>query len=444
MKRLKPLLFLTLFVSLWFKTSFAVDVKEYRLENGLKILVIENHKAPVATFQLWYRIGSKDEPKGKTGISHLLEHMMFKGTSQYGPKSFSRIIQKNGGIDNAFTTRDFTMYFETLSSDRIELAIKLEADRMQNLLLRPEDVRYERSVVMEERRMRYEDDPQNLLYEEVLATAFKVHPYRNPVIGWMSDLASITQKDLLEHYRKYYRPDNAFVVVAGDIEADEIYRMVKKYFSAIKPSGIKHPTVRHYKEPLQQGKKIVYLEKEAELPYLLIAYHVPSFPRKDSIELDVLSTIISGKSGVLYKRLVREKKIALNVFASYSGFYTDDFLFFFGGTPRPGKTVEELKEAIMEEIEKLKETPPTERQLQKARNQVEASFIMEQDSIFSQAELVGTFELLGGWRLIQRYLEGVRNVKAEDIQRVARRYFTEQNMTIGIVVPKKRANRDEK
>ncbi len=429
---------IVIFIALLVCPAWAVQVKEFRLDNGLKLLVIENHKAPIATFQVWYRIGSRDEPKGKTGISHLLEHMMFKGTKRYGPKSFSRIIQKNGGIDNAFTTRDFTMYFETLSSDRIELAMELEADRMQNLLLRPEDVKYERSVVMEERRMRYEDDPQNLLYEELLATAFKVHPYRNPVIGWMSDLASITQKDLLNHYRRYYRPDNAFLIVAGDVSAEEVYRKVKGYFGGIKPSGYEHQEIRHYNEPPQQGKKVVYLEKEAQLPYLLIAYHVPSFPEKDSVELDVLSTIVSGKSGVLYKKLVREKKIALNVFASYSGFYVDSFLFFFGGTPRPGKTVEELKEAILQEIQRLKETPPTEKQLQKARNQVEASFIMEQDSLFSLAELVGTFELLGGWRLIDKYLEGVKEVKPQDIQRVAKKYFVDKNMTIGILIPKKK------
>ncbi len=429
---------IVVFIALLISPARAVQVKEFSLDNGLKLLVIENHKAPIATFQVWYRVGSKDEPKGKTGISHLLEHMMFKGTKRYGPKSFSRIIQKNGGIDNAFTTRDFTMYFETLSSDRIELAMELEADRMQNLLLRPEDVKYERSVVMEERRMRYEDDPQNLLYEELLATAFKVHPYRNPVIGWMSDLASITQKDLLNHYRRYYRPDNAFIIVAGDVNAEEVYRKVKGYFGGIKPSGYGHQEIRHYNEPPQQGKKVVYLEKEAQLPYLLIAYHVPSFPEKDSVELDVLSTIVSGKSGVLYKKLVREKKIALNVFASYSGFYLDSFLFFFGGTPRPGKTVEELKEAILQEIQGLKETPPTEKQLQKARNQVEASFIMEQDSLFSLAEMVGTFELLGGWRLIDKYLEGVRKVRPQDIQRVAKKYFVDKNMTIGILIPEKK------
>ncbi len=183
--------------------SFA-QVKEYMLDNGLKVLLVEDHKSPIANFQLWYKVGSRHEITGKTGLSHLLEHMMFKGTPEYGSKVFSQIIQKNGGTDNAYTTKDHTVYHQTLASDRINLSIKLEADRMQNLLLDPSDVKAERNVVMEERRLRYEDNPQNALFEEVTALAFKVHPYRNPVIGWMNDIASIERDDLYSYYKKYY------------------------------------------------------------------------------------------------------------------------------------------------------------------------------------------------------------------------------------------------
>ena len=417
---------------------YGLNVREFHLKNGLKLLVIENHKAPIATFQVWYRIGSRDEQRGKTGISHLLEHMMFKGTKNYAPKTFSRIIQKNGGIDNAFTTKDYTMYYENLSSDRIELAMKLESDRMQNLLLRPQDVKYERSVVMEERRMRYEDNPQNLLYEEVLAAAFKAHPYHNPVIGWMDDIASLNADDLKRHYSQYYSPDNAVIIVAGDVQAERIFKLIKKYFGTIRPAGKTFCKTRITREPPQQGKRVVYLRKEAQLPYLLMAYHVPSYPEKDSAALDVLSSIVSGKSGLLYRNLVRKDKIALSVFASYSGLYKDPFLFLFGGTPVPGRTAKELLSALEKEINYLKEHPPTEHELQKARNQVEASFVMGQDSIFFQAELVGMFEMIGDWHLINKYLKDIRSVTAEDVMNVAKKYFRDENLTIGILLPEKR------
>ena len=202
-------------------TANAEEVKEYRLDNGLKVLIMEEHKAPEATFQVWYRVGSLNEPEGKSGLSHLLEHMMFKGTSECGPSELSKIVQKNGGIDNAYTTKDYTAYFELLSSDRISIPIDLESDRMHNLTLEPEDVSSERRVVMEERRLRSEDDPQNSLFEEVAAIAFKVHPYHRPVIGWMSDIGSIERKDLYDYYKTYYSPDNAVIIIVGDVDAEK-------------------------------------------------------------------------------------------------------------------------------------------------------------------------------------------------------------------------------
>jgi zinc protease len=435
MKGILILLILTVFlpVSSW----ATLKVHESSLANGLRVLVIEDHKAPVVTFQVWYKVGSRDDPKGKTGISHLLEHMMFKGSKKFGEKQFSRIIQRNGGIDNAYTTKDYTMYFETLSSDRIDIALELEADRMENLLLKPDDVLYERSVVMEERRMRYEDDPQNLLFEDVVAAAFKVHPYHNPVIGWMNDLKTITQKDLLHHYRRYYSPDNTFIVVAGDVNAETIINKIKRYFEHI-PNTEKRP-VYSFTEPAQKGEKRVKLKKEATLPYLLIAYHVPSFPHEDAPALDVLSYILSGKSGRLYKGIVRDEAIAIDAFVSYSGLYRDPFLFFLGGTPRPGHSVEELEKALYKQIEAIQKKPPTEREIQKAKNQVEASFIMGQDSIYNQARLVGTFQLLGSWRLIDEYLQRIRSITPKDVQEVAKKYFGEDNRTVGILIPTKKS-----
>lgn len=440
MRIFKVFLFL---IIISFPFNLYASIKEYMLDNGMKVIIIEDHNSPLATFQIWYRVGARNEPSGKTGISHLLEHMMFKGTEKYGPKQFSNIIQRNGGTDNAFTTKDHTMYFQTLSSDRISLSIELESDRMKNLLLDPLDVENERNVVMEERRMRYEDDPQNSLYENLFATAFKIHPYRNPVIGWMSDIASIQRDDLYSYYRKYYTPENAFIVISGDIEADKIIQEIRDKFGSIPPtesSGTKsRGNEQKAREPEQMGEKRIFLKREAELPYIAIAYHVPNFPHEDSFALDVMSAILSdGMSARLYRNIVREKRLAINIFSDYSGFNIDPFLFLFGATAAPDKNIMDVEKAIYEEIESLKNELPTEREVQKAKNQVEAYFIFSQDSNYSKALYTGIFEMLGGWRLIERYIEGIRRVSPSDVQAVARKYFRDENKTVGILVPIKK------
>ncbi len=422
--------------------TFALEVREHRLENGLKILIIETHKAPVATFQVWYRTGSKDEPAGKSGLSHLLEHMMFKGTPLYGPSVFSKIIQKNGGTDNAYTTKDYTVYFELFSSDRIKLAIDLEADRMQNLTLDEREVLSERSVVMEERRLRYEDDPQNSLFEEIVAAAYKVHPYQRPVIGWMSDLQSIERDDVLNFYKDHYSPSNAVIVIVGDVWADQIIGDVQKSFGHIRSGSSKKDIATS--EPDQRGERRILLRREAELPYLLFAYHTPNFPHEDSYALNVLSLILSGgKSSRLYKSLVYEKKIALDADTDYDGFNKDPYLFFLDATVSPGKDIKDVEEVLCAEIEQIKKNPPSEREVQKAKNQIEASFIMEQDSIYLEAMKYGLFEMLGDWRLIDSYLEGIRKVTPEDITRVTRKYFQQDNRTVGLLIPTKNQDINE-
>ena len=419
------------------RNFFSNGVKEYKLDNGLKVLIIEEHKAPVATFQVWYRVGSKDEPIGKSGLSHLLEHMMFKGTTRYGSKMFSRIVQKNGGMDNAYTTKDYTVYFQLFSSDRIILSIDLEADRMQNLTIDPKETLSERSVVMEERRLRYEDDPQNSLFEEVVAASFKVHSYQRPVIGWMSDLKSIERDDLYNYYKAYYTPNNAVLIIVGDVNPDEMIKKITHFFGNIQPGPQKIKAIS-FIEPEQKGERRVFLKKEAELPYLLITYHTPHFPHEDSHALDVLGLILSGgKSSRLYKSLVYEKKVALNVYADYDGFHKDPYIFLFATTASPGKEIKEVEDALYEEIEKLKKEQPFEREVQKAKNQIESSFIMGQDSIYMQAMKYGMFEMLGDWRLIDRYLDGIRKVTSEDIVRVAKKYLKEDNRTVGILIPQK-------
>jgi zinc protease len=417
-------------------TLYALNIKEQRLDNGLKVLIVEKHKAPVATFQVWYRTGSRDEPAGKSGLSHLLEHMMFKGTFRYGPSVLSKIIQKNGGTDNAYTTKDYTVYFELFSSDRIILSIDLEADRMQNLTLDPKEVFSERSVVMEERRLRYEDDPRNSLFEEVVAAAYKVHPYQRPVIGWMSDLKSIERDDLYNYYKTHYSPSKVVIVIVGDVKEDQIIERIKNSFGNI-PSGPLEKNI-NFSEPEQRGERRVLLRREAELPYLVVAYHAPSFPHEDSYALDVLSLVLSrGKSSRLYTSLVYEKKIALDVNADYNVFNREPYLFFLDATASPGNDIKDVENTLYAEIEKIKKEPPSEKEIQKAKNQIEASFIMEQDSIYLEAMKYGIFEMLGDWRLIDRYLESIRKVTREDIVKVANRYLKEDNRTVGILIPTK-------
>ncbi len=335
MKKLFPLilLFLLLFASLGCAhtvtdvgVSEDVTLHEEVLSNGLKVLALKDPNAPVAVFQIWYHAGSIYDQIGKTGLSHLLEHMMFKGTHKYGPKTFSKTIKRAGGIDNAGTSRDYVFYYQKLAPDRLHLSIELEADRMQNLIMDPKETLSERDVVMEERRMRYEDDPQNLVYEEVVSTAFKNHPYRWPVIGWMSDLKGITRDDLWKYYKTHYVPNNALIVIAGNIDIDSLMVQIRKEFGAIQ----KGPDVKAIKagEPEQRGEKRVFVKKEAELPYIFSAYKVPNILNEDSYALEILASVLSGgKSARIYKSLIDERQIALSAGAGYSNIQKYPFLF---------------------------------------------------------------------------------------------------------------------
>ena len=418
---------------------FAQDLKvtETVLPNGLKVLLKEEHKSPIVTFQIWYHVGSRNERLGKTGMSHVLEHMMFKGAKKYGPKQFSRLVQRNGGNDNAFTSKNYTAYFENLAADRLEIAMDLEADRMQDLLLDPKDFLSERDVVKEERRMRYEDDPTNTMIEQMMATAFSAHPYQWPVIGWMADLGNLTREDLLEHYRTYYAPNNATIVVAGDFEPGKVLALIKKYFGPI-PRGPEVPRVGAV-EPKQLGEKRVVVKQEAELPAVFAGYKVPNLKDPDSYALNVLQGILSsGKSSRLYRSLVYEKQIALYAGGDYDDLSVDPNLFYLYAGVMPGTTTAEVEQALYGEIDRLKGEPVTDEEIQKAKNQAEAAFIMGQDSVFYQAMLLGQYETVAEWRLLGKYLDGIRAVNKDDIQRVAKQYFTEENRTVGILVPIKK------
>jgi zinc protease len=410
------------------------NVFETVLPNGLKVILLENHKAPLVTFQVWYRVGSRNEAWGKTGLSHMLEHMMFKGTEKIGPEEFSRIIQENGGNDNAFTSHDYTAYFENLSADRVQVAIDLEADRMQNLVLREEDFRTERMVVMEERRLRTEDNPQAVLIEQTMATAFEIHPYHWPIIGWMEDIARFTLEDLKTHYRTYYKPFNALLVVAGDFKKEELFPRIEKAFGSY-PKGVA-PNQEKDKDPTQIGERRILVKKEAQLPSLVMGYHVPNLREEDSYVLEVIATLLSGgKSSRLYQSLVREKRLVLSADADHSLISRDPNLFTLSADLLPGKEVAEVEKAFDQEIERLQRERVGDQELEKAKNQIEASFIFGQDSIFNQAMLLAHHEIAISWKAIDDYIPSIRKVTPEDIQRVAKKYLIQDNRTVGILIP---------
>jgi zinc protease len=424
-----------LFVLVETSPSIAVDPREHILSNGMKVLLVEVPKAPVATVQVWYKVGSRNEVMGRAGLSHMLEHMMFKGTAKYPKGSFSRTIRKNGGIDNAFTSQDFTAYFENLAADRVELALELEADRMQGLILDDSEFQTEREVVKEERRLRMEDDPQGSLVEALFAQAFLSHPYHWPVIGWFADLDAMTLEDLQRHYDTFYSPNNATLVVVGDIKADALFPTIKQLFEPI-PKG-PSPKQALSAEPEQRGERRFLLKREAQVPFVMMGFRVPNYSSEDSYALDILESVLShGKSSRLYQSLVYDQKNSLAVGAEYSLMQADPGLFYFYSLVKPGAKVEAVEEALQREIIRLQSEPPSELELQRAKNQVEASRIFEQDSNFRYAMLLGQSESIGaGWQRVDQFLDRIRAVTAKDVQRVAKQYLTSDNRTVGLLVP---------
>jgi zinc protease len=409
-------------------------VFETVLSNGLKVILLENHKVPLVTFQVWYRVGSRNEEWGKTGLSHVLEHMMFKGTGKTGPLEFSRIVQENGGNDNAFTSRDYTAYFENLSSDRIQVSIDLESDRMKNLNLREDDFRTERMVVMEERRLRTDDNPGAVLQEQLEATAFQTQPYHWPIIGWTSDLERLTLEDLKTYYRVYYNPVNAFIVVVGDFRKDDLLPRIEKAFGSYAKGEA--PGQEKSIDLPQIGERRIFVKKEAQLPSIVIGYKVPNLRDPDSYVLEIIATLLSGgKSSRLYQGLVRDKRLVFGVDADHSLLSKDPSLFYLSADLLPGKEMTEIEKALDEEVERLQKTPVDDRELEKTKNQMEASFVYSQDSLFSQAMILARHEIAQSWRAADEYLPSIRKVTAEDIQRVAKRYLVKDNRTVGILVP---------
>lgn len=416
-------------------------VHEFRLDNGLKLIVKEDHRAPVVVSQVWYKVGSSYEYEGLTGISHMLEHMMFKGTDRYGPGEFSRIIAENGGRENAFTGADYTAYFESLERSRLAVAFELEADRMQNLRLDEQEFSKEKQVVLEERRLRTEDQPRAKTIEHFMATAYTNGPYRNPVIGWPADIEHLTLEDLKSWYRLWYAPNNATLVVVGDVDPKETLKLAERWFGKLKPSAI--PPLKPRTEVEQVGERRLTLRLPAELPYLVMGYKVPvlaSLPKEQQWEayaLTVLAEILDGgESARLSSRLVRGRQIAASVSASYDLYDRLPTLLLLDGTPAQGHTLAELEQSLREEVRKLQTELVTPEELARVKTQVTAETIYERDSMFYQAMQIGLLETIGlGWQRMDEYVDKIHQVTAEQVQEVARKYLLPEWLTVAYLEP---------
>jgi len=402
-------------------------VSETTLENGLQVLIQEVHTAPVVSFMVWYKVGSRNETAGVTGVSHLLEHMMFKGTPTYGKGEISRLLQKEGASFNAGTSLDYTNYFEVLASDRLELAMKIESDRMVNAIIPEEEHRLEMTVVRSELE-RNEDNPHRALYLETFSQAFKAHPYHWPTIGWRTDVEQIRTEQIRNHYKTYYVPNNATVVVVGDVARDKALAMVKQYFGPI-PRGTEPPAVTTV-EPPQMGERRFKIRKPGDTRYLMVSYRNAALTDPDSYALDVLGIVLGhGKTSRLYQSLV-EGKLATDVdAANETG--RDPFLLIARATIAPEVALDRVEQALDKEVDRLKREPITAQELARAKKQVEASFIYSKDSIRSLAQQLGYFNTVASHTYLDTYVERVRAITAADVQRVAAKYLAEDSRTVG-------------
>ena len=416
-----------------------LPVQERMLSNGMKVIVKEDHRAPIAVSQVWYKVGASYEPNGITGISHALEHMMFKGTEKYGPNQFSEIIAEQGGRENAFTGRDYTAYFQTLASDRLEIAFELEADRMRNLTLDKGEFAKEIKVVQEERRLRTEDKPKSLTYEQFSATAYRVSPYRNPVIGWMNDLENMQIEDLEKWYQRWYAPNNATLVVVGDVDPENIFAMAEKYFGPLKKSEL--IPLKPELEPAQRGMTRLTVKAPARQPYLLMGFKTPVVGKVEEewepYALEMLAAVLDGGSSArISKELVRGKEIAVTAGADYGAFSRLPGMFTLDGIPNKGHDIAELEKALLDQVEKIKKEPVSELEMERVRNQLLASKVYERDSVFYQAMQIGVLETIGlDWRLAEDYVERMKKVTAEQVMTVAKRYLREDNLTVAELDP---------
>lgn len=416
-----------------------MQTKEYKLDNDLKLIVREDHRAPVVVTQVWYKVGAADELMGLTGISHALEHMMFQGSEKFPEDQFSHIISMNGGQDNAFTGADYTAYYEEMSADKLPLTFELEADRMRKLQIDPKAFENEMQVVMEERRLRTDDKPRALAFERFMAAANPAGPYHHPIIGWMEDIERLSAEDLRNWYEHHYCPNNATLVVVGAVNADETYRLAQKHFGSLPKCEVPKPYVRKELTPL--GERRIKVARPGKLPYLIMGFDVPSFmtqpSEKESYALLLVNAILDGgESARIPKNMLRDQRVAASANAYYEVFKRYDTQFMLTAIPSQGRTIAELEQSFWAEIDRLKKEKLSDKELDKVKAQLIARQTFDKDSMSEQAISIGLLETIGtSWEEMDKLHERIESLTAEDIQAVVNQYFVPERMTVAELIP---------
>ncbi len=414
---------------------------EYTLENGLKIVVREDHRAPVVVSQLWYKVGSSYETPGQTGLSHALEHMMFKGSRKLGPGEASLVLRDLGAEENAFTSDDYTAYYQVLARDRLSVAFELEADRMASLRLPPEEFEREIEVIKEERRLRTDDRPTAKAFERFKAMAYPASGYHTPTIGWMADLDRMKVEELRHWYESWYVPNNATLVVVGDVKGEEVKALAQRWFG-----GIPGRAVPPSKKPLElaaPGERRIVLHVKTQLPSLIMGFNVPGLatakePRQVHALRLISALLDGGYSARLPSRLERGEELVSGASANYDGYPRGDSLFMLSATPnvQKGKTLEQTEAGLWKELGDLKKNPPSDEELKRVRAQVIAGLVYERDSITSQATTIGQLETVGlSWKLMDQDLAALEAVTPADIQAAAKTFFTRDRLSVAHVLP---------
>ena len=426
-------------VAVMFGSGAHAQTSEHKLANGLRVIVKEDHRAPTVVSMVWYKAGSIDEVNGRTGVAHVLEHMMFKGTKAVPAGEFSKRIAAAGGRDNAFTSRDATGYHQQLHKSQLPLAFELEADRMANLVLSPEEFAKEIQVVMEERRLRTEDRANALVFEQLMATAFIAHPYRAPTVGWMSDLESMTWHDARDWYDYWYAPNNATIVVVGDVIPKDVFALAEKYFGAIKAKNL--PERKPQDEPAQRGIRRIAVKAPAEQPSLMMAYRAPILRdvEKDwePYALEMLAGVLDGHDAArLNSALVRSEKIANAVGAGYDSTQRGPGIFMLSGVPSAGKSVAELEQALRRELAKIVTDGISNDELKRVKAQVVSSQVFQRDSIYYQAQQIGSLEIAGyPHQKMDAMIMKLREVTPDQVQAVAKKYLVDDSLTVAVLDP---------
>ena len=412
---------------------------EKQLANGLRVIVKEDRRAPTAVHMVWYRAGSMDEKDGTSGVAHALEHLMFKGTKNLRSGEFNKRVAEAGGRDNAFTSRDYTAYFQIVPRAALPEMMKLESDRMSNLTLDAKEFASEIKVVMEERRLRTDDNPHALVHEALNSVIFQAHPYRRPIIGWMDDLEHMTWQDARDWYRQWYAPNNAYVVVVGDVDHREVFRLAQQYYGPLKAHAL--PERKPQNEPEQVGLRRVSVKAPAELPYLAMAWKAPKLrdvqKDRDPYALEVLAAVLDGHDASRFARnLVRGSRVAQSAGAGYDATLRGEANFVLDGQPAAGRTIVELEAALRAEIKHIQDEGVSAEELIRVKTQSIAAQIYKRDSLMAQAMEIGGTEAAGqSWRDIDILLEKLKGVTAEEVQAVAQKYFKDDTLSIAVLDP---------